>query len=111
LLYANALTEYNTAIDLDPKDALSYFDRGAFYIRKKQYDMALADLNKALELDPKRGITYAHRAEVYGKQGRLSLALADWNKAVELTPASKYFQQARDQLEKQIREAGSPINE
>jgi hypothetical protein len=40
----------------DPKDATAYYDRGAAWHAKGEYDRAIADYNEAVRLDPK----YAH---------------------------------------------------
>lgn len=49
---ANALSDLNIAIDLDPEFSCYYSARGMVYQRLHKYDKALADFNKAKELDP-----------------------------------------------------------
>jgi len=50
---ADAIPEYSTAIELNPKLANAYANRGELYISKKQQEKAFGDLKKAVELDPK----------------------------------------------------------
>ncbi|WP_308255746.1 tetratricopeptide repeat protein [Geminocystis sp. GBBB08] len=33
-------------------DANTYFNRGNYYLNRKEYEKAIADFNKAIELDP-----------------------------------------------------------
>jgi tetratricopeptide (TPR) repeat protein len=76
------------AIELNPKDARDYANRGLF----KQYKLndrsgALADYNQAIELDSNYALAYNDRG--YLKQHSfhdLPGALADYNQAIELDP-------------------------
>src|SRR3974390_567511 len=54
------------ALEIDPKMAVAYNNRGNAYDDKGQYDRALADYNKALDLNPKY-------AEAYYNRGRAQL--------------------------------------
>ncbi len=49
----NALDAYNKAIELDPKVAKSYINRGRIYYYLGNYNQAIADYDKVIELDPK----------------------------------------------------------
>ncbi len=40
------------AIEMDPRYAHTYFDRGSLYLNQEEYDLALIDLRKAVEIDP-----------------------------------------------------------
>lgn len=40
------------AIEMDPRYAHTYFDRGSLYLNLEEYDLALVDLRKAVEIDP-----------------------------------------------------------
>ena len=43
--YDKAITDYNKAIELDPKYAMAYNNRGFAYGKLQQYDKAIADCN------------------------------------------------------------------
>ena len=65
-----AITELSKALELDPKLASAYSNRGIAYARKGEYEKAVADYEQALSLDPKyaqalfnRGIAYLHQGE------------------------------------------------
>jgi len=48
-----ALADYSRAIELDPKYAPAYYNRGIAKNAKGDLDGAIADYNRAVELDPK----------------------------------------------------------
>jgi len=79
-----AVNDYNKAIELNPKDALSYLNRGRAYSNKKSYDLAANDLDKTIELNPKDSTAYFLRADLYEKKGSTQQAIGDYQKAVEL---------------------------
>jgi tetratricopeptide (TPR) repeat protein len=65
--------DYNAAIEIDPKDAGFYLNRGNFYVVKGEYDQAISDYTRAIEIKPEyvrayynRGTTYYSKKE-YGK--------------------------------------------
>ena len=62
--FADALTSFSRAIELNPNYAIAYNNRGL--IKKKSNDLegALADYNKAIELDPELASAYKNRAGV-----------------------------------------------
>jgi tetratricopeptide (TPR) repeat protein len=50
-------------INLDPKNAQAYYDRGNAYYNKGDRDRAIADLTQVITLDPK----FAHLADISKK--------------------------------------------
>jgi tetratricopeptide (TPR) repeat protein len=54
--YEQALVDLDKAIELQPRDAVTYYWRASVYAQLGQYELALADLEKALPLatDPAR---------------------------------------------------------
>jgi len=62
-------------IELAPKDASGYLERGETEIELKQYEPALNDLNKALELKPDNITANKFR-------GFAELGVSQWDKAV-----------------------------
>ena len=49
---------YTKAIELDPKNAYNYGNRGSVYNKLTEYQKAIDDCTKALELDPKNAYAY-----------------------------------------------------
>ena len=71
-----ALEDLNKAIELNPKNADSYFHRGAVSEVLKQYKSSLEDLNEAIRLKP-------NYAEAYNSRGKLKNRLEQYEEAVE----------------------------
>ncbi len=63
-----AISELNKAIDVNPKYADAYNNRGNAYDDIDQYDQAISDYNKAIEIEPRNAITYNNRGSVYDKK-------------------------------------------
>lgn len=82
--YDLAVSDYNKAIELNPKDAAIYLNRGRAYSNKKSFDLAALDYDKTIELDPKAAAAYLNRGELYEKRGNVSQAMRDYQKTVEL---------------------------
>jgi tetratricopeptide (TPR) repeat protein len=101
--YDQAITEFTKAIELDPKFAWAYNNRGNAYAQGKgQLDQAISDFTKAIELDPKLAKAYNNRGGAYGDKGQYDQAISDCNKAIELNPeyAQAYYNRGRAYLQK-----------
>ena len=64
--------EQLTAIGIDPKFALAYYNRGVVYAKKAEHDRAIADNTKAIEIDPFYSIGYENVAWIYVYMNRPS---------------------------------------
>ncbi|MBU0895005.1 MAG: tetratricopeptide repeat protein, partial [Candidatus Omnitrophica bacterium] len=60
-----ALSDYNKAIEFDPKDANVYNNRAAAYLKKGNLDQSISDYNKAIELNHEYVDAYNNRAVAY----------------------------------------------
>jgi tetratricopeptide (TPR) repeat protein len=91
--YEQAIRYFTEAIDLNPKDAESYYSRGTAYSRKGQYDQAISDYTKALEINPRDAKSYFKRGIAYYKKSQYDQAISDFNKALEINPmvAEAYY--------------------
>jgi len=53
-MYDQAISDYTKAIALNPKDAVTYYNRGNAYGQGKGlYDQAISDYRRAIELKPR----------------------------------------------------------
>jgi lipoprotein NlpI len=86
-----ALADYNRAIELNPKDAKAYTNRGLVKQARADLDGALADYARAVELDPKDVLAYYNQGVLKKDRGDLSGALADYTRAIELDPKFALF--------------------
>lgn len=73
---ADALSDYEEALNLQPDLAQIYINRGIVYHFEKQFDLALSDYNYALELD----VQSKHL--VYFARGIINEELNLWNEAI-----------------------------
>lgn len=78
------LADYGKAIELEPKNAVIYNNRGIFYLRRADRAAALADFTKAIELNPKIAVSYRNRAFLYKQTGETEKAQADEKTAATL---------------------------
>lgn len=75
--YNKAIFNFNMAIELNPKFAEAYYNRGSAYSDLKEYDKAIEDYSKAIELNPKYVELYYFRAFAYEAIGETEKAKAD----------------------------------
>ncbi len=50
--YDQAISDFNKAIEINPRYEKAYSNRGIVYRLKGQYDQAISDFNKAIEISP-----------------------------------------------------------
>lgn len=84
--YQEAIEACSGAIELDPKLAAVYINRGNAHSEFGDRRQAIKDFNKAIELDPKGGAAYINRGNAYSSLGDHRQAIKDFDKAVELEP-------------------------
>ena len=85
--WGGAITDYTKAIELDPKDAVAFNNRGeAKIVKGDGVDGAIADYSKAIELDPKYPNAYYSRGKVKMAKRDWDGAIADFTKVIELVP-------------------------
>jgi len=75
--YSWAISDYNKAIELDPKFAEAYYNRGLAYDYLGDSSRAISDYNKAIELNPKDADAYYNRGLAYLDSGDSSRAISD----------------------------------
>ena len=83
---AQAMFDYNKAIEINPNYAEAYDNRGVVYYMQDKYPQALSEYNRAIEIDPKLASAYIDRGVYYDNQGHLPQAISDYNKATEIDP-------------------------
>jgi tetratricopeptide (TPR) repeat protein len=91
-----ALDAFNKAIELDPKVAKAYVNRGGAYVKLGNYKQAIADYDKAIELTAEFALAYYNRGLAYSAFGNHNQAIADWKIAARLG-----LKEAQDYLKQQ----------
>jgi tetratricopeptide (TPR) repeat protein len=91
-----AISDFSTALLLDPHNEVAYFNRGNARYARKDYDTAIADFGEAIRLDPKYVLAYHNRGNVWGVRHEYDKAIADFGEAIRLDPnhASAYNNRA-----------------
>ncbi len=68
--YDRAISDFNKAIEINPRYADAYYNRGVAYGEKGEYDKAIADYTKAIEIIPKYAWAYNNRGNAYSGKGQ-----------------------------------------
>ncbi|MFQ5442657.1 MAG: tetratricopeptide repeat protein [Thermodesulfobacteriota bacterium] len=63
--YDRAISDFSSAIEINPDYAEAYYRRGCTYNKTKDYDKALSDLTRAVEIDPTHARAFNKRGSVY----------------------------------------------
>ncbi len=79
---AAALRAFTQALDIDPRSAHLFNNRGLAFHRLGEHDKALADFNAALRLDPRFAVAYHNRGVAHYARGDLDRAIADYDEAL-----------------------------
>ncbi len=82
--YSEVIADFDKVIELSPRTAVAYFNKGNMLLELNDYTSALSAYGKALELKPDMGEAYYNRGYVYLKLGNKEAGLADLSKAGEL---------------------------
>ncbi len=88
-LYEQALDDFTTAIEMEPRDTRVYTNRGLTYRMLKKFDLALGDFQRSLELNPLWTDTFYSRALTYYDMGDIRAAIEDCDHAIALKPDFK----------------------
>lgn len=81
-----AIAQFNKAIELNPKMAEAYRDRGRAKNAKKDFAGAVADLRRAAELAPKDAAVFLQLGHALADSGQPEPALEAYKRAIELDP-------------------------
>ena len=79
-----AITLYDSAINIDYRNDLIFFERGFSNFMIGNSNQALKDVNKAIKLNPKNPKYYVNRGSIKYDLGFVESACKDWNRAIEL---------------------------
>ena len=96
--FEDAVSNFNRAINLDPRNAVAHAARGSAYYNLNQLDKAMSDYNEAIELNPNNVDAYIYRGYYYQVMDEKSKAVADYSKALELNPEAEVAGRLRDEI-------------
>uniref|UniRef100_A0A915Q3Z7 J domain-containing protein n=1 Tax=Setaria digitata TaxID=48799 RepID=A0A915Q3Z7_9BILA len=86
--FADALTHYHAAIDLDPKNYQTLYSRATVYLAIGKSKAALPDLDLVIKLKPDFTAARIERGNVLLKQGDINQAKADFEAAAKVDPSN-----------------------
>ena len=95
-MLAQALADFDKAIELDRHSAEVYFNRGNVYFYQGDFGKAISDFDRAIEIDPDSSLAYGNRAIAYVRQRNYRGAIADWTWTIEngRSDVDTYFNRA-----------------
>jgi tetratricopeptide (TPR) repeat protein len=87
--YAAAAVDYTRAIDLHPKSAVLFNNRGLCYTKIEQWDKAEEDFSASIELDPEYKQAYLNLGNLYLNKVTYNKALLAYDNALRID--SNYY--------------------
>lgn len=84
-----AIASLTQSIELDPKNANAYYQRGLAYYEANQYQNAADDLTKVLQLDGNHANAYYYRGNTRFQLGDEQGAIEDYSQAIKLDATLK----------------------
>jgi Tfp pilus assembly protein PilF len=108
---AEALAEFNNAIQLDPHSPDTFYKRGLLYQGEKQHEQAIEDFTAANGLAPQRAEPLLGRAISYLATDKVKEAAADLDEAAQFAPQNAQVWSTRglayERLGEKLKAAGS----
>jgi serine/threonine protein kinase/Flp pilus assembly protein TadD len=90
--YQAAVTDFQTAIDVDPNNDEAYRRLAAAFIELNRMQDAEDTYKKGISIHPQYASGYAQLAHLYQREAKYSLAIAELKRAIELAPADVRYQ-------------------
>jgi tetratricopeptide (TPR) repeat protein len=81
---AEALTDFEQAIELDPTRWQAWHNRGVSRAMSGEYEGAIADFDRTIELKPNYANAWFNRGELLYEQGDYQAAIEDYNHSIQL---------------------------
>ena len=82
--YDLAISNYNSAINIDRNSYIAYNNRAIAYWYKGEFGLAIADCNSSIRVNPNFRDAYINRGNAYYSRAQYELAITDFSKAVSL---------------------------
>jgi tetratricopeptide (TPR) repeat protein len=93
-----AIDQYQTALRLNPGDALAYFNLGNAYLMKGLADMAIEQYHTALSLKPDYARAHFNLGMLYVSNGSLELAQKEFEAVLQIKPDDYRAQQMLESI-------------
>ena len=99
-----AIESFNKVLELNPEDAMAYFNIGTIFSEKEEFDTAIKNYQKCLSIKPNHAEAYDNMGSVLKVQGKLTTAIEQFTQAINLKPN---FAQAHYNLGVVLQETGN----
>jgi len=86
--YSDAIREYVLAVQENPKDPLTFYNRGLCYENLKGYGQAIVDYTNAIRLNSGDALAHFRRGNVYYTLGDYNNAINDFNSVISINNKS-----------------------
>lgn len=93
-----ALSDYSTALHLQPDLFEAWYNRGTTFTHLRRYENAIADFTEAIRLKPDFALAYCNRGLANFQVGRFDDALADYTVAIDRDATLTYCYFSRGNL-------------
>lgn len=106
--YSEAITAYEKALELDPKNFEIYNAMGVVYSILGEHELAIQLINEAIRFEPMTSYLHNNLGFAYLSQGHASEAAGAFQRALQLDPENSY---ARHNLAAAYKKMGCKDNE
>ncbi|CAF1325635.1 unnamed protein product [Adineta steineri] len=108
--YKEALEAYNSAIQIDPNNAIYYCNRAAAHNKLNNNEQALNDCFRSIEIDSNYSKAYGRLGVIYLSLDKVHEALDAYRKAHTLEPANDNYKQSIKLCEDRLNGAAAASN-
>jgi tetratricopeptide (TPR) repeat protein len=105
-----AIADFNSALQLNPKDVYALATRASAWFKSNQYEKAIEDQTQAIEIEP-TAASYNNRGYTYARMGCFDKAVADYNAALKIDPKDMVPLWNRIAVRVQLRKYDRAIND
>jgi tetratricopeptide (TPR) repeat protein len=84
--YPAAISDYDSAIMLDPRNPEYLLERGILYERIQEIDLAIEDFNAVIHLDENNGQAWYNLANAYFLKNQYHTSIEYYTQAIHLSP-------------------------
>ena len=81
-----AIENFNKVIEINPKDAMAYFNIGTIFSEKEEFDIAIKNYQKCLAINPDHAEAHDNMGSALKAQGNLTAAVEQFTQAINLKP-------------------------
>jgi len=85
-VWHDSISLWTHVLNIDPQNAIAYFNRSHGYTDAGELDKALSDLDASQKLEPAFPNIYNDRGFIYFKRGEYDKALNEFNRSLALSP-------------------------